>query len=187
VGTEIASWNLGTLRPNETREVRFTMPASQAGMITHQAIAQHICPHAEAEARVVEAVSMIQTEIVSLPALLVSVVDEVDPVRVNEEVAYVIYVENQGTAPDTNVRLTIDLPQELEFIRVEGRTEAQAEGQQITLNPIEQLAPGDRVVWRLYARATQEGSVTLAVDMTSDNQTDPVRSEEPTRLFGDQQ
>ncbi|CAN5882526.1 hypothetical protein BH23PLA1_BH23PLA1_11390 [soil metagenome] len=123
------------------------------------------------------------TEILTLPALLLSVVDQEDPIKIGGEEIYTITVVNQGTGPDEDVQIVAHLPDQFEFIDIDGPTEAEVEGQIITFGAIEQLEPNDRVSWKLRARAKQEGDVQLRVELSSEYLSQPAISTEPTRLI----
>lgn len=184
---ELKVWDLQDLAPGETREVRYSVRPGDTAHVHQRAHAQFICGPAEDERQVVESVATAQTEVVSLPALLVAVVDEVDPVKVGDEVVYRILVENQGTAPDEQIKLLAELPDALEFRSVEGQTGGENDGQSVSFETLDRLGPGERATWNLRALGKEPGEVRLKVDLTSDSQEKKVRSEEPTRLFGAEQ
>lgn len=175
-------WKLGNLEPGQTKMVRVTLRSNEAGEFEPRAVASFVCAAGQDE-DVVESVAYTRTEIISLPALLVTVVDQEDPVDVENEVVYRIIILNQGTAADDDVRIKAELPEQLEFVSATGETEVQAEGQTLTFDPVERLNAGERVEWRVRAKAQQEGEVIFKVDLTSSSQSEEVRSEEPTRLF----
>ena len=57
--------------------------------------------------------------------------------------AYELRVKNQGTAASINVRLTANLPEQLEFVSADGDSRVVNEGQQLQFAPIPELPPGD--------------------------------------------
>ncbi len=175
-------WDLGTLAPGETKEVRVTLRGREAGDIEAKAVAHYVCARGDDQAKVTT-VAATTTEIISLPALMVAVVDEADPVEVDGTVTYAILVENQGTAADRNVKIEVELPDQLEFEKATGETEAKADGNKLQFEAIDELAAGERVQWKVRAKALEKGDIRFRVALTSDSQEQRSVSEEPTRLF----
>ncbi len=180
------SWNLGTLKPGDSQKVRFTAVGKAKGKMEHTVVATSACARASDNKELRTAANgraTTQTEILTLPALLIAVVDEHDPVKVGENETYTITVVNQGTGADTNVQVLAKLPQGFEYVEADGPTKAQADGQNIQFGAIDQLDPGDRVSWKLRAEAQKDSDVQLRVELTSDYLTQPAISTEPTRMI----
>ena len=180
------TWKLGTLEPGASRTFKVTATGQAKGELKHTAIARSACARdadREELRQAATARAEATTEILTLPALLLSAIDQDDPIRVGEVETYLITVVNQGTGADENVQITAELPENYEYVDVEGPTGAKADGQTITFDPVDRLAPGDRVRWKLRAKATSEGDVQLRVDLTSGYLSQPAISTEPTRLF----
>ena len=121
--------------------------------------------------------------ILTLPALLLEAVDVKDPVRVGNNVVYNIKVTNQGTAPDSDIRVKAVLPDSEQFVSGGGASEATADGQTITFAPIATLAPKQSVTWQVTAKAVKPDDARFRVEMTSKSLTKPGIKEEPTRLY----
>ena len=124
-----------------------------------------------------------RTKVMTIAALLLEAVDVADPVRVGENVVYRITVTNQGSGPDTNIRITAKLPAELQYASATGVTEATAEGQTVKFAPVATLAAGRSAKWELTATAKQAGDVRFEVQLESDSLTKPALKSEPTRLY----
>ncbi|HEY7117246.1 MAG TPA: CARDB domain-containing protein, partial [Tepidisphaeraceae bacterium] len=167
--------DLGTLSPGEARTVTVTVRANKEGQLPVKATAVASCV-APISARAM-------TNILTLPALRLEVVDLDDPIRVGDAVVYRITVKNQGTGADHNVGVTATVPPELKFITAEGPTTAKAEGQTVRLGTLETLAAGDQAVWRVQCKAIKAGDVRMRVDLKSDALTTPAIETEPTRLY----
>ncbi|HEX8200600.1 MAG TPA: hypothetical protein VF590_08935, partial [Isosphaeraceae bacterium] len=179
----VLTWNLGTIRPNATSTVSFTIVGRQEATFEHTAAASARCARGTdtAGAATTAAVS---TEVLTFPALLLEFVDQEDPVRVGETELYIISVINQGSGEDRNVQVVCTLPQELEYVDSVGPTKPQVEGRKIRLGTLERLGPRDRVTWKLQARALRAGDVRTRVELSSDYLNIPVPEVEPTRLIG---
>ncbi len=97
---------IGTIRPNEMREVELTLSAEKAGLIDHIIIAR-------ADANLV-AEDRAQIEVVA-PNLQIAVSG---PAKryLERQATYALSVENHGTAPAQNVELVAHLPKGMKFI-----------------------------------------------------------------------
>jgi uncharacterized repeat protein (TIGR01451 family) len=167
--------DLDTIAPGESRTVTVTVRANQEGRVEVKATAVASC--------VSPVSARTTTNILTLPALRLEVIDLDDPIRVGDSVVYRVTVKNQGTGADRNVGVTATLPPELQFVTAEGPTQARAEGQTIRLGTVEVLGAGQQAVWRIEAKALRGGDVRLRVDLKSDSLTQSATETEPTRLY----
>ncbi len=117
------------------------------------------------------------------PAVLLQVVDEVDPVQLGTTTTYRITVTNQGSAPDTNIRVEAALEAQAELASAQGATAARAEGAAIRFEPLAELAPGASAVWTVSVKAVGEGDVRFQASVTCDELTRPVVETEATRFY----
>lgn len=85
-----------------------------------------------------------ETHVLTFPALLLSLVDQTDPVRVGNTEVYRVTVVNQGSGPDQDVKLTCTLPDQFSFVDATGAGSGNADGSTVTLGPIEKLAPNEQ-------------------------------------------
>jgi len=168
------TWNLGTLEPNASREVSVTLTASRIGIIENTASASAVCADGQAMARI---------EFRGIPAILLEVVDERDPVEVGNEEIYVITVTNQGSAIDTDIVIGCMIPDEQEYVRAEGPTEVKVEGRTVTFAPLPSLAPKAKAVYRVITKGLKVGDTRFSVKMTSDQLTSPVTETESTHVY----
>jgi uncharacterized repeat protein (TIGR01451 family) len=167
--------DLETIAPGETRTVTVTVRANKEGQLPLKATAVAGC--------VTPVSAAYTTNILTLPALRLEVIDLDDPIRVGDAVVYRVTVKNQGTGADRNVGVTATLPPELQFVTSEGPTQAKAEGQTIRLGTVETLGAGQTAVWRIEAKALRGGDVRLRVDLKSDSLGQAATETEPTRLY----
>lgn len=176
-------WQLGTLEPGETVTLSVTVRGSEAQMLEQKVVATFDCDADHGKAKT-QAVAMAETELIALPALLLTVVDNHDPVAQDDEVVYSIVVVNQGDAPDHQVKVTAELPQALEFVDAKGPTKAQQSGRNLEFGPIEQMDAGERATWQVRAKAKpNQGDILFQASLKSDGLSRTARAEEPTQLF----
>ncbi|MEQ8849199.1 hypothetical protein [Botrimarina sp.] len=166
--------------------MNLSLRAADAEEFQLTAIAAYGCaPNKEdQEQRYARASSTIQ--VAQIPGLLIGVIDDPDVVRVGEQVEYTITVRNEGNAPAKNLKLTAKIPSGLSFVEASGETDAEDQDGQVRFDRVDELKPGGEAVWRLVAKAEKAGAVRLQANLESQSLKKPVKSEEPTRLFGGQ-
>ncbi len=153
------------------------MQAVGLGAFRHKASA--------AGAHGLHAESEIATRVEGLSALQLEVRDTEDPVEVNGETAYEVRLVNSGSKTETNVRLSALLPDKLAFQGARGPVTCHAEGQTLLFDPIASLPPRAEVAFRVTVKATEAGTASVKVQVTSADITDPVIKVETTRVYSD--
>jgi uncharacterized repeat protein (TIGR01451 family) len=180
---EQGQWPLGDLEPGETVELRFSArPDADMENVPLRAVARFGCTDAR-DAAVDTSVAYANTRIVSLPALALAIMDAEDPVRVGSEITYRIALKNEGDDQDSNVRVTAELPEGLEFVNARGDTAASQQGRSVAFDAIPTLPPGETRRWTLVARPKQGGTTRVTAKVTSDMLQQPASISEPTTLF----
>ena len=171
------TWDLGDMKPGDTKDLSFRVKAAQIATAKYSARATAECADAAAAAK--------DTVIKGIPAILLEVIDEEDPIEVGANLVYVIKVTNQGSATGTNIKMVATLEPAMEYIKAEGATKAALRGNQIIMAPLAGLAPKDKAEWRVTVKAVKAGDIRFKVTMTSDQLTRPVEETEATNLFED--
>lgn len=179
------SWDLGTIQPGQTVAVSMTLVGRSEAELKHTAVATSACERGGDIAEAGTATQTVQTQILTFPALLLQLVDRNDPVQVGQKEVYRVTVVNQGSGADENVTVTCTLPEQFRFISAQGTGEAKADGQTVTLGPIDRLSPNERAVWDLQVEAVKPGDVRTRAELTSEYLSDgqPGLSVEPTRVI----
>jgi uncharacterized repeat protein (TIGR01451 family) len=169
------SWNLGALPPGEERTVSAVVRSMGLATLRTTARVSGVCAE--------EATADCTTEVEGIPAVLLEVVDARDPIEVGETVTYIIRVTNQGSANDTDIRIVATLPPQQEFVNAGGAARAEQRGREIVFQPYEVLRPGQVIEYQVVARAVDTGDVRFAVEMTTNQLTEPVNETEATNLY----
>lgn len=169
------SWNLGAMAPGQSRSFSVSFSGSEAKTYETVATVNAACAKAVTD--------KCANDLKGIPAVLLEVVDIVDPVELGTQTTYLITVTNQGSAPDTNVRIVATLPAEASFVSASGVTASSAAGRTITFAPLPTLGVGQQAVWRVVVKADAEGDVRFELKMTSDNLTSPVTETEATFFY----
>lgn len=177
------SWQFGDLEPGGERTVSFTVNTSQKEELKHIAHATSACAAGGDLAKAATDTAELTTALITFPALLLEMVDRNDPVKVGDTEQYDIVVRNQGSGADQNVQIKVDLPDQFEFVSASGATKATADGQTITFEPIDELAPRAKASWTLQLKAKKPGDVRTQVDLSSEYLKSPVPEQEPTRVI----
>ena len=119
------------------------------------------------------------------PALLLEVIDTVDPLQVDigEMTTYQIRVTNQGTAVDNNIGIVMRFPAEISAVSASGATSASVEAKTVKFAAYPQLAPKEVIEFIIEAKAEQIGDARLVVQLTSESLKSPVNEEESTHVY----
>ena len=168
-------WNLGTLKPNESRELGMTVTSQSAGKVTTRASAIAYCAEAVAESA--------QTTFSGIPGILLEVVDVSDPIEQGQTETYVITVTNQGSAVGTQIKIDCVLEESMQYISSTGPTTASIEGNEISFAPLASLAPKDQAKWMVNVKATGTGDVRFKTVMISKQLDRTVEETEATRFY----
>lgn len=166
---------LGQIPPGDSMDVGFTLSAPLPGEVNVAAIATAYCAG--------EPRDQLVTQIRGITSLLLELVDTNDPIRVGEGEIYRIAVTNQGSIPDTNVRIVANVPAAFEVVDIEGPTQGAVENGRIVFQPLDQIAPDERVVWVVRVIAREEGDHRFGVELQSDTLDSPVNTTEATRAY----
>ncbi|GAB4520098.1 MAG: hypothetical protein Tsb0013_23760 [Phycisphaerales bacterium] len=169
------NWSAGSLQPGDSRTVWLELTTNASSDVEVRAAANADCADA--------VTTRCSTAFRGIPAILLEVVDIVDPVEVGDTTVYRITVTNQGSAPDNDVTVVVELPAELEFVNATGATQFRRQRQTIRFQPVATLSVGQEVSWDLTVRAVGEGDVRTQFEMTSREKTVPIRETESTTLY----
>lgn len=168
-------YSLGDLAPGASKTIEVCYSRTEIGKVTTTATAEAYCAD--------NVVKTEETEFKGIAALLLEVVDSDDPVELGNETTYVITVTNQGSATATNVTITANLDDGMNFVSGAGATRTTAEGDKVTFAPLAELAPKASATWRIVAKARTSGDKRTAVEMNADQLDTPVNETESTNLY----
>lgn len=153
-----ATWNIGTLQAGQSRTVSLGLAANQAGVTVNRATvrtAGGLSDDAQAE-----------TLWRGFAAVLVELVDAPDPILVGDENTYTIRVTNQGTAPDSQVTVRVNFPENVQPTSAGGATQGQIQGSDVVFGVLPTIAAKQVATWTIKARGTAKGDgrITCSVD-----------------------
>ena len=169
------TWNLGTLAPDASRKLTVSYRPTSAGNYRNEARATAVCAEAVAAAAA--------TRIEGIPAVLLEVIDLEDPIEVGRNETYVIVVTNQGSAPDTNIRIQAYLEDSMEYVSNSGATRGSYANGVVTFEPLASLAPGAKAEWRVVVKAVEADDARFRVVMNTGELQREVMETEATRFY----
>ncbi|MGB0580181.1 MAG: DUF7507 domain-containing protein [Limisphaerales bacterium] len=172
-----ASWSVGTLAAGQSRSMTLDLTARQAGVTVNRVTATAnggLSDSAEA-----------QTLWKGYPAVLIEMVDNPDPLLAakGEATTYTIRVTNQGTAPDSNVRLVVEFPGQVTPTAAGGATSGQIQGNVVTFATLPSIAAKQVATWTINAKATSVGDARIAAKLTTSLLKTPVIEVEATQVY----
>jgi uncharacterized repeat protein (TIGR01451 family) len=168
-------WNVGNLNADESKTVSVNATAVGAGEAKAQASVGAYCADV--------ATAMASTEIVGIPAVLLEVVDVEDPIEIGQSETYVITVTNQGTAPDTNIKIVAEFEDGIQYVSSSGATTGSLSGNEITFSPLKSLAPKANASWNVVVKGQEANDFRFRVTLTSDQLTRKVEETESTHVY----
>jgi len=169
------TWNVGTLAPGASKKVSMTVRGDSPTVVKNTATAKATCADAVS--------ATAETAIKGIPAILLEVVDLTDPNKVGDNVTYKITVTNQGSAVDTNIKITCSLEENQTFVSAGGATSGTGAGNTVTFQPLGSLAPKAVAEWTVTVKNVKAGDVRFKVSMKSDNLTRNVEETEATNVY----
>jgi uncharacterized repeat protein (TIGR01451 family) len=170
-----ATWTLATLKAGAKENLKVALTSMTPG--------EHCNGVAVKSAEGLSDTAQACTTWKGVPAILIEVVDNPDPISVGDSTTYTIRVTNQGTADDKNVKIVANFDKEINPVSAEGSTKATVDGKQVSCVPVGVLAPKQSVQWTINAKGASTGDHRLKVLLTSDMLTAPVTEEESTHVY----
>jgi len=123
------------------------------------------------------------TEWKGQPALLLEVIDTVDPVSPGEDTTYVVEVTNQGTADDQNVQIVVNFPPEIDAVKIGPDIAGTIQGKRVVFQVVPVLQPKKKIKYSIVAKGVTVGDGRLNVQLTSELLKKAVNEEESTHVY----
>jgi uncharacterized repeat protein (TIGR01451 family) len=169
------TWKLGDLAPGASKTVTVRAAKHAPGTIESAASATAMCADSvNAAAR---------TAIRGIPAVLLEVVDDPDPVPVSGTTTYTIAVVNQGTAPATGIAVVADLEDSVAFVSASGPTKETASGGKVAFGALGSLEPKATARWTIVVRGVKPADSRIHVAVTTKETERPIEETEATRIY----
>lgn len=172
VNGNVATWNVGSLKPGETKSFDVVLTSPTAGRTCNVAsinTAQGLRESSEA-----------CTVWKGISAVLLEVVDEPDPLQVGEQTLYTIRITNQGNADLTNINTVAQFQKEVSPVSSQGGT---VNGKSVKFPTVPKLGAKQTITYTITGKAVEIGDHRLMVTLTEDQLLAPVKEEESTRVY----
>ncbi|MDR4508098.1 MAG: DUF11 domain-containing protein [Candidatus Brocadiaceae bacterium] len=169
------SWNLGAVKPDESKRIEVTVRANSIGKAKNHVTASADCAQ--------EVFATTVTNVLGIPAILLEVIDVEDPIAIGANETYVITVTNQGSETSTNIRISCTLEEGMEYISSSGPTSGSTVGKSVNFLPLTNLAPKAEASWKVVVKAIKKGDVRFKVTMIDDRLDRPVEETEATYFY----
>jgi uncharacterized repeat protein (TIGR01451 family) len=168
-------WELGTIEANASKTVRVTYTPTQEGEVLATATASAYCAETVTDSR--------KTIIGTIAAPRLEVIDVEDPLEVGMTTTYIVTVTNEGSAPDSNIRIACTLEDKIQYVSSAGATAGSLLGNTVSFAPLRRLDPRSKAVWRVVARGVRAGDTRFRVTMHTDSLGVPVEQTEATHVY----
>ena len=176
-GEALAEREVPALEPGQEQVYRVTtLAGARGGDMTLRATLEPFCEKAE------EVVATVSTEVETISALQLEVIDTQDPVRLGDETVYIITVLNEGSQREDNVALSGELPDTLEFVGGTGNGDVTGQGQTVNFAPVS-IEPGAEAKWEVTVNAVRDGQGQFALRLSAPSLERDAVEDEPTRAF----
>jgi uncharacterized repeat protein (TIGR01451 family) len=146
-------FEIGTLHPNETRELDLVLTAEKAGKVVNTLTAK-----ADGNLQVQQ---QVEFEVIA-PGLTVGL-DGPERRYLERPATYEVSVQNPGTAPAHDVQIVTKLPKGMKFVRANNMGEYDAATHAVYWS-LAELPKGEKGTVELVAMPTEAGPQTLQVD-----------------------
>jgi uncharacterized repeat protein (TIGR01451 family) len=170
-------WSLEQLPPNQTGVAKVTVLPVETGE-------QKLNAEVRAELGLKHNCEK-SVQVESTAELQFTVADSADPIEVGTDTTYRITLTNRGSNAATNIRLAVGLPPQLKPLGGDGPTRVAIQGQQVSVDALARLGPGEEALYKLKVQGLQEGPQRIQVQLVTDETPVPVTREEITRVYLD--
>ncbi len=127
--------------------------------------------------------SEVKTLVEALADLQLVINDPRGPVPIDEETTYEVLISNRGTKAAEMVDVVVFFSEGIEPLSVAGGNATVNPGQ-VIFHPIDQIAPGEDVIYKIAARANRSGNHVFRTEVACDEADVRLVAEESTRFYG---
>lgn len=168
-------WNFGEMAAGASKSMTVTFNSGTVSEIRSVANVRSVCCDKNS--------ANVVTTVAGVPAIVVELIDNPDPIEVGGETVFTIIVTNQGNKADSNLKPVFTLASGLTFVAGSGDSSVTAAGQTVTLGDIAALAPKQTVRWTVRAKSNAaNGDSRSNLSVTTDYFKKPIVEEESTNL-----
>jgi len=169
------SWTIDSLAAGESRSFNITLNSDSVGNFCNTASASSN----EGASDSAEAC----TEWQGHSAILMELIDVEDPLLIGEMTTYKVRITNQGSASDSNVKIKLMFPREVQPVSASGATAGSVSGSTVDFAAYDELSAGQTIEFFVEAKAVGKGDARIKLELDSDLLKRPVTEEESTHVY----
>ncbi len=169
------TWNLGDIAPGASKTVTVGASRKSTGAIDNRVSASAHCAE--------PVTASASVAFIGIPAVLLELVDNPDPVPVGGTTTYTIRVTNQGTAPDSDIVITCEHEDAVSYVSSDGPTKGTYAASKLTFAPVVTLGPKEVVSWTVVVKGVKPADSRFKITMNTKETTRPVEQAEATRVY----
>lgn len=170
-------WLIPGIAAGEAEFLQISCEVDRAGMNRFNVIA-------ETKAGDLRAEQLVETNVIGIADLKLSVTDPQGPVPVGETAVYEIKIRNRGTTDAQNVGVVGLFSAGIDPNAVEGAQFSVRDGR-VSIHPIKSLPAGQEVVLKIRAVASQPGTHVFRAEVSCQALDIKLAAEETTRFYED--
>lgn len=167
-------WNVGTLSPGAERSFHINCQLNRAGTLNFE-----IATRGDGD---LASTGRVETRVEAIADLVLSVEDPKGPLPTGQDIPYQIRVKNRGSKVARGVKLVMQFSEGIEPTNATGH-QNQMEPGQVRFNPIDQIEPGQEVVLKVLANASQTGTHTFRAQLICEESDSREIAEGTTRFY----
>lgn len=171
------TWRLNKLNAKATKDLRVTMIPKSTGS---KSSTVRVSDDAGNTVKIQSA-----TEVQGIASLAVDLKEIEGVVAKGDQVSIRLRVRNRGTSADSNVSLTLTIPEELSFILAHAPVKYSVSGREVKFQPIGKMAAQEEVTFDVVLTAIKKGDARLKIAIQSDARSKPLTREESIVIFAD--
>lgn len=154
-------WFVGTLEPDQTRQLQVTLRALTAGQAQHQVgvVSEHGRVTTAEHRTTVQGSAELALKLVSSKPRAVS----------GDEVSYEVKISNVGQSAAENVGLSLEIPPGLELLDIAAPTEFIADNGVVIFRSLPKIEAGKNVVFTLQTRCKRAGTHDVRARVASES------------------
>ncbi|MDR2676044.1 MAG: DUF11 domain-containing protein [Opitutaceae bacterium] len=167
-------WTIPSLAPGQSLTDSVVITSSQPQTTTNSVTAR------AANAKVSDTASA-TTIWEGAPGVLTEIFDNVDPIRIGDEVVYTIRITNQGAFREVNSQVRVIFSDEINPVSITDQT-ATINGKEVVF-PDVVIKPKGATLFKIHAKAVRSGVATTRLEFNSSFLPRPIVKEETTFVY----
>jgi uncharacterized repeat protein (TIGR01451 family) len=155
------SWKVSELGPGQHSDLKLSVVSARAGSLIGKVQAVAASGH--------RAELPTELEVQGFSSLTLDFQGDGKAVAVGDQVSMRVTVGNRGSAPAKQVQALFELPPQMTFVAAKGSDNVKAtqEGNLVTFEVLEELAPNSNQTYDIVLTAAQEGTPLVGVELIS--------------------